>query len=354
MKRDQELCKLILLQVRDGTPPKELAEYEEPLVVYNAALLIEGGFIDGEALRGGDGSFVSVVMLQLTNEGHDLLEKLQAEREQHKTETSDPMPTTLLLKIFISHSAKDETVAAALVALLSNALNLPANAIRCTSVNGYRLPAGVDTEERLRQEVHQAKAFIGLITPSSIASAYVMFELGARWGAKLHLVPLLAAGAGSESLRGPLGSLNALNCEDSAQVHQLISDLATLLEISDHNSPAVYQKLVEDLVQCSKAAASYDSKAAKGSQVSENTKLTTSELPEEELNILRLFVGAGDNKLLKDSVAERTKTHPLKADQLLDRLVSRKLLYEGLRMGMPSYFYLTSEGRDFLVNNNLI
>jgi hypothetical protein len=60
-----------------------------------------------------------------------------------------------------------------------------ANQIRCSRVDGYRLPVGVDTQVKLREEVNAAKVVVGLITPSSLNSHYVMFELGARWGANL-------------------------------------------------------------------------------------------------------------------------------------------------------------------------
>ncbi len=176
--------------------------------------------------------------------------------EENSPTKEIPMPIAkqFTLSVFISHSSKDEKLAAGLVDLLRSALNIPASEIRCTSVNGYRLPIGAETENQLREEVHQAKTFIGLITPSSIASAYVMFELGARWGAKLHLAPLLGNGADSSYLRGPLGSLNALNCEDVAQVHQLIDDLAHALGLSNRTPPAAYQRYVDELVETSKTA----------------------------------------------------------------------------------------------------
>jgi TIR domain len=87
--------------------------------------------------------------------------------------------------VFISHSSKDKELALALIELLKAGLGLPAEQIRCSSVDGYRLPVGVNTEARLREEVNQARIVVGLITPSSPASAFVMFELGARWGASL-------------------------------------------------------------------------------------------------------------------------------------------------------------------------
>src|SRR4051794_13584910 len=49
-----------------------------------------------------------------------------------------------VLELFVSHSARNADIVQLLVALLRSALNLPAAAIRCTSVDGYRLQAGAD------------------------------------------------------------------------------------------------------------------------------------------------------------------------------------------------------------------
>jgi hypothetical protein len=105
-----------------------------------------------------------------------------------------------------------------------------ATQIRCTSVDGYRLPAGVDTNERLRGEIRSAKIVIGVLTPNSISSTYVLFELGARWGAGLPMITLLA-GVVPEDMRGPHTVLNALSCETDAQLIQLVEDVGTLLHL---------------------------------------------------------------------------------------------------------------------------
>jgi hypothetical protein len=135
------------------------------------------------------------------------------------------------LSIFISHSSKDADLALALIDLLKAALALTADQIRCSSVDGYRLPVGVNTEAKLREEVNAAKIVVGLITPNSLSSYYVMFELGARWGANLFLAPLLAGVKASE-LSGPLSLLNALSARTDAQLHQLLEDIANKLGLS--------------------------------------------------------------------------------------------------------------------------
>jgi hypothetical protein len=144
---------------------------------------------------------------------------------------------TLLLKnlrpradidIFISHSSKDAPLAEALINLLNVAI--PQLVIRCTSVDGYRLPGGAPVEESLKTEVLTTKYFVGLITRQSMGSAYVLFELGARWVSGLPLTPLLAGGAGKETLQGPLIGVNALSCDNEAQLHQLIEEISLVLK----------------------------------------------------------------------------------------------------------------------------
>ena len=115
--------------------------------------------------------------------------------EESFTVKQHPRSSTSM-RIFISHSSNDVQVAKLLVELLRKALNLKCDAIRCTSVDGYRMQAGVPGDERLRTEVHEAELLIGIITPASLRSAYVMSELGARWGAGKPMIPLLAFGGG--------------------------------------------------------------------------------------------------------------------------------------------------------------
>jgi len=169
-------------------------------------------------------------------------------------EASGANPLKHELQIFISHSSHDTELAKQLIDLVRVALPVDPTGIRCTSVNGYRLEGGADANEQIRTEIWRARVFIGLLTPTSVASTYVLFELGARWGAKLQLKPLLSAGMRSGELRAPLSSLNALSCDHEEQILQLIREIGKILGIQPHHADS-YLSNVRALTRRSQEAA---------------------------------------------------------------------------------------------------
>jgi TIR domain len=154
--------------------------------------------------------------------------------------------------LFISHSSGDLGIIEALVGLFRSALAISPDSLRCTSLDGYRLPGGASIDEQLRREVHDAEAFVGLISHRSLQSMYVIFELGARWGAGKHLVPLLAPGVASHVLRSPLSALNALSCGSASHLHQLVEELATTLKVRLYPA-AAYQREIEHILALPRA-----------------------------------------------------------------------------------------------------
>lgn len=174
----------------------------------------------------------------------DLLSSLELGKLYQATNLNEPMIAANML-LFISHSSKDADVALSLIELLQAALGLKPDQIRCTSVEGYRLVPGANIDDVLKTEILNAKAFIGLITPNSLRSAYVLFELGARWGAQLHMVPLLA-GVEPSTVEGPLKAINAISCENTNQLHELLSGIADALD-GEVARAATYNRYLEKL-----------------------------------------------------------------------------------------------------------
>lgn len=144
-----------------------------------------------------------------------------------------------MIRLFISHSSRDQELAGLLVELFRAGLELSPSEIRCTSVDGYRLEIGADTEDQLREEILEAPAFLGLISEAALGSSYVLFELGARWGAKLHIAPLLASTVDHRLLPGPISGKNALRAGRSEDLHQMLGDIGKVLELGVKNPPLV-------------------------------------------------------------------------------------------------------------------
>lgn len=221
MQRDRALQIRMLREVRSKVA-EDYGDIPSEFLAYNAALLIEEGLVRGRPVKGSQGQYVAASLIDLTTRGHDFLDQLDTPASQPSENTRQRLSMT----IFISHASADKVLAGALARLLRSAFNLPTDEIRCTSVDEFRLQAGADTNDQLRQEVRESKVFIGIITPASIQSAYVLFELGARWGAKLPLYPVLARGAGSSHLKGPLSTINALDISNPQLVRRLLEDVA--------------------------------------------------------------------------------------------------------------------------------
>jgi hypothetical protein len=159
------------------------------------------------------------------------------------------------ITVFISHSSKDSKIASTIIQILKAAFNMSSEEIRCTSIDGFRLPLGAPIEERLKLEVYDSKALIALITPNALKSSYFLFELGARWGAELQIFPLIAGGAEASDLNDWLRNFNALNCNSESQVLQMIKDLGIFLDLKPEPADS-YLFLIKQLENASNEARS--------------------------------------------------------------------------------------------------
>lgn len=183
-------------------------------------------------------------------EAQEALRIVQEIRSAEFDTFNDQQPLEEAMKIFVSHSSADKLIAEAFVDLLRSALPLTAKDIRCTSVDGYKLPAGTNSDEQLRQEVFESQAFLALLSPSSLQSIYVMFELGARWGTKRYLAPVMVAGVTPSALKAPLSAIHAVSGTSEGDLYQLIETLSERLDVKPEK-PAAYVKALKAFVTAS-------------------------------------------------------------------------------------------------------
>jgi hypothetical protein len=126
------------------------------------------------------------------------------------------------IEVFVSHWSEDAKLATLLVDLLCSAIGLKKAQIRCTSVDGCKLPGGAHTSLQLRGEIRDSKVFLALITVGAVDSSYVLFDLGARWMIEKFSVPLVGPSAGYDER-------HALKTTVRAEMLQMLEEVSKCL-----------------------------------------------------------------------------------------------------------------------------
>jgi hypothetical protein len=132
------------------------------------------------------------------------------------------MPT----RIFISHSAADEALASALVDCILSAMIIDDADLRCTSVPGHKLPVGSDFAATLLEDIGDSSVVIGLITKNALSSSWVLFELGATWGAKKNLKPLVTDEVDLKALPGAVSGRHVARLSNKGDLNQFLEEVA--------------------------------------------------------------------------------------------------------------------------------
>lgn len=152
------------------------------------------------------------------------------------------------LKIFISHAAADETLASALVDCLLSSMVLNDEDIRCTSVPGHKLPVGCDFAETLLSDLEDTAVVVGLVTQNAIASSWVLFELGATWGARKALRPLVTDEVDLKALPGALSGRHVAHISKSADLAQFLEELTNTINARARSRAKIDRAVSELLV----------------------------------------------------------------------------------------------------------
>ncbi|RJF35313.1 toll/interleukin-1 receptor domain-containing protein [Pseudoalteromonas gelatinilytica] len=145
----------------------------------------------------------------------------------------------MAIKIFVSHAAADEKLASALVDCIFSCMVLEDEEVRCTSVPGHKLPIGGDSSTILRDELSETGVVIGLLTQNSIVSSWVLFELGATWGARKNLQPLLADNVDYSDIPGPLAGCHAGKLAEKNDLVQFFEELRKVVGAKARSSAKI-------------------------------------------------------------------------------------------------------------------
>lgn len=149
------------------------------------------------------------------------------------------------IKVFISHSSKDEYFVKSLVQLLKVSLpGLKAEEIRCTSVDGTKMKPGAHFNEVLVSEISDSDVFIAILSEDSINSFYVAVEIGARWGSRKDIIPIMINGLSPEGIKAPLSSIHAVDAKSQAELSDLIESIAAKVGYASESHSSYLQSII--------------------------------------------------------------------------------------------------------------
>ena len=132
--------------------------------------------------------------------------------------------------IFISHATVDVPLANCVVQLLEGGIGVRGDQIFCTSLEGLKVPAGVDFKQYIQQQLHGASIVIGLISSGFYNSPFCMCELGATWVQAKDFIPLLISPITVRDLRGVLTGVQCLYSDRPGDLDELYARVGTLIE----------------------------------------------------------------------------------------------------------------------------
>jgi hypothetical protein len=150
--------------------------------------------------------------------------------------------------VFISHAHGDAELAQRLVQAIEAGLQVPSEAIRCTSCPGYDFPPGTDFIEALKNELKGAACVVGLWTAQSLKSQWCLFELGAAWGLAQKTLFL---SQGADALRDPpagFRSIQASQLGDAGELRRFLRQLSNIIGRPVADRPAAEREL-DDLAK---------------------------------------------------------------------------------------------------------
>ncbi|MDJ0582412.1 GUN4 domain-containing protein [Crocosphaera sp.] len=157
-------------------------------------------------------------------------------------------------RIFISHSHSDVEIADSLFDFLIYALKIEEQDILCTSDPESGLTFGSDTiSNQLKENLKNAEALIVLITPDSLNSAWIPFEVGSFWPTDKPIIIFLGSDLTPEKLPGPLKgwlSIRMVDEQVSEQINAAINQLARKLNIEQNPYNRRLQRKMDDFISC--------------------------------------------------------------------------------------------------------
>lgn len=148
-----------------------------------------------------------------------------------------------MIDVFISHSSKDAVYADAVTQLLRDTIDFNGGKIRCTSSYGTDLAIGSEFAKQLRRDIEESEVVLGILSPHSLVSQFCLFELGAAWGLKTPIKPILVPDFDGSAIQRPLSDLHFLRLRSEPDWVKLIEEVADLTDGDLEDAALIHGKI---------------------------------------------------------------------------------------------------------------
>ena len=135
-----------------------------------------------------------------------------------------------MIDVFISHSSKDAAYAKAVTQLLRDTVDFNGGKIRCTSSYGADLVIGSKFAKQLRRDIEESEVVLAILSQNCLSSQFCLFELGAAWGLKIPIKPILVPDFDGSTVQRPLSDLHFLKWRSETDWIKLIEEVADLTD----------------------------------------------------------------------------------------------------------------------------
>ena len=140
--------------------------------------------------------------------------------------------------VFVSHSSRDEPYAEVLAGFLCETIDFEPGEVVCTSAVGYGLEFGTKFERQLRKCIEASEVVVPIISRNSLSSVFCVFEMGAAWGQKIPIMPILVPEFEPSELPRPISSLQYFLWTNESAWIQFVSVVARITHSDVRVKPA--------------------------------------------------------------------------------------------------------------------
>lgn len=251
------------------------------------------------------------------------------------------------MKVFLSHIHEEAPLANVLKSWVESSFSGQCSVFVSSDIDD--IPAGNEWRKQIKNSLKDTSVFIALCSPQSMYRPWIQFETGCAWVLDVPVLPICHSGVIDKDLPATMSNFQSIVVEANSFTTDLLKSLAKHFDFP--KIPNIDESTFLEDISFAKSKIEYQSI---GTQRQSTENQTKSNIDEEEAEIL-VAISESAGGMTVEEIANRFDISWTKAQYFMDDLIEKHLLeYSGTLLGLPTYYYISKEGRKFMYEANLI